>query len=75
VVAIQITAVVLVSSVIALGLTLLAVQGLNTGLPVSLSPTLVIGTIAAVLVFSLLAGLLSIRRIARIDPATAVGAR
>jgi ABC-type antimicrobial peptide transport system permease subunit len=28
-----------------------------------------------VLVFSLLAGLLSIRRISRIDPATAVGAR
>lgn len=75
VVAIQITGVVLVSSVIALGLTLLAVQGLNTGLPVALSPTLVVGTIAAVLVFSLLAGLLSIRRIARIDPATAVGAR
>lgn len=75
VVAVQITAVVLVASVIALVLTYLAVQGLNTGLPVSLSPTLVIGTVGAVLVFSLLAGLLSIRRIARIDPATAVGAR
>lgn len=74
-VALQITAVVLIASAIALVLTLLAVQGLNTGIPVSLEPSLVIGTIVAVLVFSLAAGLLSIRRIARIDPATAVGAR
>jgi putative ABC transport system permease protein len=74
-VALQITLVVLAASVIAVGLTLLAVQGLNTGLPVSLSPVLIAGTVAAVLAFSLLAGLLSIRRIARIDPATAVGAR
>jgi ABC-type antimicrobial peptide transport system permease subunit len=36
---------------------------------------LLIGTILAVLTFSLIAGLLSIRRIVRIDPATAVGAR
>jgi putative ABC transport system permease protein len=74
-VALQITLVVVVSSAIALGLTLLAVSGLNTGLPVSLDPGLIIGTVIAVLVFSLVAGLLSIRRIARIDPATAVGAR
>ena len=74
-VAVQITVVVLVASVIALGLTLLAVQGLNTGIPVRLDPQLIITTILAVWVFSLLAGLLSIRRIARIDPASAVGAR
>lgn len=74
-VALQITAVVLIASAIALALTLLAVQGLNTGIPVSLEPILVIGTIVSVLVFSLAAGLLSIRRIAKIDPATAVGAR
>ena len=74
-VALQIAIVVLVSSAIALGLTVLAVQGLNTGLPVNLDPSLIVGTVAAVLVFSLLAGLLSIRRIARIDPASAVGAR
>jgi putative ABC transport system permease protein len=72
---IQITIVVLVASVIALALTLLAVQGLNTGIPVILNPTLIIGTVMAVWLFSLLAGLLSVRRIARIDPATAVGAR
>ncbi len=74
-VALQITLVVIVASAIALGLTLLAVQGLNTGIPVSLDPLLITITVAAVLVFSLLAGLLSIRRISRIDPATAVGAR
>ena len=74
-VALQITIVVLIASSLAVGLTLLAVQGLNTGIPVRLSPTLIIGTILAVLVFSLLAGLISVRRILRIDPATAVGAR
>jgi putative ABC transport system permease protein len=74
-VALQITLVVLVASAIAVGLTLLAVQGLNTGIPVTLDPVLISITVMAVLAFSLLAGLLSIRRIARIDPATAVGAR
>lgn len=74
-VAIQITLVVLIASAIAIGLTLLAVQGLNTGLPVSLQPGLIIGVVLSVWIFSLLAGLLSIRRIARIDPASAVGAR
>lgn len=74
-VALQISLVVVLASVIAVGLTLLAVQGLNTGIPVRLDPVLILTTVGAVLVFSLLAGLLSIRRIARIDPATAVGAR
>ena len=74
-VALQITLVVLLASAIAVGLTLLAVQGLNTGIPVSLDPAGIIGTVLAVLVFSLLAGLLSIRRIARLDPATATGSR
>lgn len=74
-VSLQITFVVLLASVIAVGLVLLAVQGLNTGIPVTLEPATIIGTVLAVLVFSLVAGLLSIRRIVRIDPATAVGAR
>lgn len=74
-VAVQITLVVLIASGIALGLTYLAVQGLNTGIPVRLEPGLILTTVGAVLVFSLLAGLLSIRRIARIDPATATGVR
>lgn len=74
-VSLQIAFVVLLASVIAVGLVLLAVQGLNTGIPVTLEPATIIGTVLAVLVFSLLAGLLSIRRIVRIDPATAVGAR
>lgn len=75
VVAMQITVVVLLASAIAVALTLLAVRALNSGIPVSLSPALVLATVAAVLVFSLGAGLLSIRRISRIDPFTAAGAR
>lgn len=74
-VSLQIVVVVILASVIAVGLVLLAVQGLNTGIPVTLQPATIIGTVLAVLVFSLLAGLLSIRRIVRIDPSTAVGAR
>lgn len=75
VVAQQIAIVVLLASAIAVLLTLLAVRGLNSGIPVSLSPSLVIGVVVSVLVFSLLAGLLSIRRITKIDPFTAAGAR
>ena len=71
----QIALVVLAASVLAVALTWLAVRGLNTGIPVELSPALIIGTVAAVLLFSLVAGLLSIRRIAQIDPASAAGAR
>ena len=74
-VALQITVVVLGASLIALGLTVFAVRGIDTGIPATLDPATVIGTITAVLLFSLLAGLLSIRRIARIDPASAVGSR
>ncbi len=74
-VATQISLVVLGASVLAVLLTYGAVQGLNTGIPVSLSPGLVGSTVAAVLVFSLVAGLLSVRRITGIDPATAAGAR
>lgn len=75
VVAAQIAIVVLLAGVVAVLLTYGAVQGLSTGIPVSLSPVLVVGTVGAVLVFSLLAGLLSVRRIASLDPATAAGAR
>lgn len=74
-VAVQIVAVVIAASALALGLTSLALRGIQTGIPVSLNASTVITTIIAVLAFSLLAGLLSIRRIARIDPASAVGAR
>lgn len=71
----QISAVVLLASALALILVFGALQGINTGIPVSLSPTLAIGTVAAVWIFSLGAGLLSVRRIRSIDPATAAGAR
>lgn len=71
----QVTVVVLLAGIVAFGLTWLALRGLSTGIPISLEPITVVGTVVAVWLFALLAGLLSVRRITRIDPAQAVGAR
>jgi putative ABC transport system permease protein len=71
----QIAAVVLLASGLATGLAWSALQALSTGLPVSIDPVTTAGVVAAVLLASLGAGLLSVRRIAAIDPATAAGAR
>jgi putative ABC transport system permease protein len=71
----QISAVVLAASAIAVVLAWGALQGLSTGLPVTIDPLAIAGVDMAVLGASLLAGLLSVRRIAQIDPATAAGAR
>jgi putative ABC transport system permease protein len=71
----QITAVILIASAIAVALAWGALQGLSTGLPVDIDPMTTGGVVAAVLLASLGAGLLSVRRIARIDPAMAAGAR
>ena len=71
----QIAAVILIASAIAVVLAWGALQGLSTGLPVSIDPMTIGGVVAAVLLASLGAGLLSVRRIATLDPATAAGAR
>lgn len=71
----QIALVVVVGSAIAALLTFGAVRGLNTGLPVNVDPMLLAGVVVVVLVFALITGLFSIRRLARIDPATATGVR
>jgi putative ABC transport system permease protein len=71
----QIAAVVLLASVLATALAWFALQGLSTGLPVRIDPVTTAGVVAAVLAASLAAGLLSVRRIAALDPATAAGAR
>lgn len=71
----QIAAVVLLASAVAVLLAWLALQGLATGLPVAIDPVTIGSVVAAVLVASLAAGLLSVRRIAAIDPASAAGAR
>ena len=71
----QITAVILMASAVAVVLAWGALQGLSTGLPVSIGPMATGGIVAAVLLASLGAGLLSVRRIATLDPATAAGAR
>lgn len=71
----QISAVVLIASVVAVALVWGALKGSSSGIPVQLDPGLAVGTVLAVWLFSLAAGLLSIRRIRSIDPATAAGAR
>lgn len=71
----QIAVVILMASAIAVVLAWGALQGLSTGLPVSIEPVTIGGVVLAVLVASLGAGLLSVRRISQLDPATAAGAR
>jgi putative ABC transport system permease protein len=67
----QIALLVLLGSLLATGVLWLATLSSNPGFPLSVDGRLVITVTAAVLVFSMLAGLLSIRRIARSDPAEA----
>ncbi len=71
----QISAVILIASAIAVVLAWGALKALSTGLPVAIDPMTTGGVVAAVLLASLGAGLLSVRRIAALDPATAAGAR
>lgn len=71
----QIAAVILLASTLAVALAWGALQGLSTGLPVSIDPLTIAGIVAAVMAASLGAGLLSVRRIAQLDPAGAAGAR
>lgn len=71
----QVLIVVAVASFIALALTLGAVAAFSTGIPVSLDAPLIATAIGAIIVFALIAALLSVRRISRIDPTTATGVR
>jgi putative ABC transport system permease protein len=68
---IQIVILVLLGTMIGTAVLLLATLGSNPAFPLSVDGWLVLTVTAAVLVFSVLAGVLSIRRIARADPATA----
>jgi putative ABC transport system permease protein len=71
----QIAAVVLLASALATLLAYGALKGMSSGLPVRIEPAQTLLIVAAVLGASLVAGLLSVRRISAIDPATAAGAR
>lgn len=71
----QIVIVVLAASVLAVLLTLGALQGLNSGIPVTVDAGVIGGVVVAVLAFALLSGIFSVRRLTRIDPATATGVR
>ena len=68
---VQIVLLVLLGSLIATGVLWAATLGSNPAFPLSVDGRLVLTVTIAVLVFSVLAGLLSIRRIARADPAQA----
>ena len=70
---IQIVVVVLLGSVLATTGLWAATLGANAAVPLSVSTRMVITVTMAVLGSSMLAGLLSIRRIARADPAEAAG--
>ena len=68
---IQIVILVLLGSLLATGALWAATLGSNPAFPLSVNVRLVLTVTIAVLVFSILAGLLSIRRIARAEPAQA----
>jgi putative ABC transport system permease protein len=68
---VQVVLLVLLGSLLATGLLWVATLGANPAFPLSVDGDLVLTVTAAVLVFSVLAGMLSIRRIARADPAEA----
>jgi putative ABC transport system permease protein len=68
---VQIVALVLAGSLLATAVLWAATLGSNPAFPLSVDGGLVITVTGAVLVSSVLAGLLSVRRIARADPAEA----
>jgi putative ABC transport system permease protein len=67
----QVVLLVLLGSLLATGLLWVATLGANPAFPLAVDGGLVVTVTVSVLVFSVLAGLLSIRRIARADPAEA----
>lgn len=72
---VQIVLVVLLAALLATALLALVLRLAPVGLPATLDWSLVGGGVAAVLAASVVAGLLSVRRIARLDPADAVQLR
>jgi putative ABC transport system permease protein len=67
----QVVLLVFLGSLLATGLLWVATLGANPAFPLAVDGGLVVTVTVSVLVFSVLAGLLSIRRIARADPAEA----
>jgi len=68
----QIAFVVAGGLVVGLALTVLAVRGASTGLPIALSPSTAIGSALGVIVLALLGSIVTLLRVARIDPASVV---
>ncbi len=68
---VQIVVLVLLGSMLATAALWAATLGSSASFPLSVDATLVVAITFAVMVFSILAGLLSVRRIARVEPAEA----
>jgi putative ABC transport system permease protein len=68
----QIAFVVVGGLVVGVVLTLLAVQGASAGLPISLQPATLVASAVGVLVLAALGSLVTLIRVARIDPASVV---
>jgi ABC-type antimicrobial peptide transport system permease subunit len=68
----QIAFVVVGGLVVGVVLTLLAVQGASAGLPISLQPATLVASAVGVLVLAALGSLVTLVRVARIDPASVV---
>lgn len=66
----QITVLVLLGVALAAALLVVAIANSSPAFPLSVDPVLMAAILGAVLVCSVLAGLLSVRRIARLDPAS-----
>lgn len=69
---VQIAFVVLGGLVVGVALTFVAVKGASTGLPISLSPAVAAASAFGVIVLALLGSIVSLVRVARIDPASVV---
>lgn len=68
----QITVVVLVGGVVGFGLALGAISGMSASIPVAVTPQVALGCGLAILLGAYLAGLVSLRRIVSIEPASAL---
>lgn len=69
--ALQVTLVTVLGVLLAAGLLALAAAGSSQSFPIEADPGLIVSTGAAVLALALLASLAAVRRVSRIDPATA----
>lgn len=69
----QITVVVVAGGLVGTVLAMGAIRGLSAAIPVSVSPMVALGCCGAILIGAYVTGAISVRRLARIEPAQALG--